>query len=319
MKKSQFVSLGILIVAVTILIIIGTFNRDKGPEVVVNNTPTPKSSSEPLHTPDDSATEKPTQEPTPTPTPVKTPVVFPEVDKGYIATLKTEKASWYWSVQQDKQGYWYPVFNDLLKKQIEGFEYIFTKPVENKKIVYLTFNEGWDDLGKNTEKILDVLKEKKINATFYITLEYLNANGDTVKRMLNEGNAIGSRGSVKKTLDTLSIDDAVKQLLDMEEAYRKVVGEYERMNTFRPIDQFSQREMGIANGLGYKVAFWSCNYSDWQEVPAENEQKTYNFLFDNLYDGAVYCLAATSKTNLKLLPRLIDEAVAQGYEFRVLD
>ncbi len=60
---------------------------------------------------------------------------------------------------------------------------------ETKKI-YLTFDQGYE--AGYTEKILDVLKENNVQATFFITAHYLNTEEDLVKRMIDEGHIVGN-------------------------------------------------------------------------------------------------------------------------------
>ncbi len=65
--------------------------------------------------------------------------------------------------------------------------FIFYKDNNN---LYLTFDEGYE--AGYTEKMLDVLKENNVKATFFITGHYLNTNEELVKRMINEGHIIGN-------------------------------------------------------------------------------------------------------------------------------
>ena len=65
---------------------------------------------------------------------------------------------------------------------------------ENKKYIYLTFDEGYE--AGYTEKILDVLKENDVKATFFITAHYLNTAEELVKRMVNEGHIVGNHTSI---------------------------------------------------------------------------------------------------------------------------
>ena len=60
---------------------------------------------------------------------------------------------------------------------------------ESKKI-YLTFDLGYE--AGYTEKILDVLKENKVPATFFITGQYVKTSGDIIKRMIDEGHIVGN-------------------------------------------------------------------------------------------------------------------------------
>lgn len=61
---------------------------------------------------------------------------------------------------------------------------------KDKKYIYLTFDSGYE--AGYTEKILDVLKENNVTATFFITGHYLNTSENLVKRMIEEGHIVGN-------------------------------------------------------------------------------------------------------------------------------
>lgn len=62
---------------------------------------------------------------------------------------------------------------------------------KEKKYVYLTFDEGYE--AGYTEKILEILKENEITATFFITAHYLNTQEELVKKMIEDGNIVGNQ------------------------------------------------------------------------------------------------------------------------------
>ena len=59
-----------------------------------------------------------------------------------------------------------------------------------KPYIYLTFDCGYE--AGYTEKILEVLKQNDVKATFFITGHYLNSASDLVKKMIDEGHIIGN-------------------------------------------------------------------------------------------------------------------------------
>lgn len=59
-----------------------------------------------------------------------------------------------------------------------------------KKYVYLTFDEGYE--AGYTPKILQVLKENNVNATFFLTAHFVNTQENLVKEMLENGHIIGN-------------------------------------------------------------------------------------------------------------------------------
>ena len=55
---------------------------------------------------------------------------------------------------------------------------------KEKKYVYLTFDEGYE--AGYTPKILEVLKQNEVKATFFITAHFLNTQPELVKQMIDE-------------------------------------------------------------------------------------------------------------------------------------
>ena len=64
------------------------------------------------------------------------------------------------------------------------------QPYYGEKIVYLTFDDGPDD--KNTPQILDILRAENVPATFYVVGNMVEAYPEVLKRIFNEGHAIGN-------------------------------------------------------------------------------------------------------------------------------
>jgi len=60
----------------------------------------------------------------------------------------------------------------------------------DKKYVYLTFDEGYE--AGYTPKILEVLKQNEVKATFFITAHFLNTQEVLVKQMIDEGHIVGN-------------------------------------------------------------------------------------------------------------------------------
>ena len=77
-----------------------------------------------------------------------------------------------------------PDLGSINKKIIDTYEGI-AMGNKNSKYVYLTFDNGYE--AGYTPKILAVLKENQVPATFFITAHYLNTASDLVKQMIDEG------------------------------------------------------------------------------------------------------------------------------------
>lgn len=66
----------------------------------------------------------------------------------------------------------------------EGIDLYF-----NPRIMYLTFDDG--PSAECTDKVLDVLKEKNVKATFFLIGEYVEKYPEVARRIVAEGHAIG--------------------------------------------------------------------------------------------------------------------------------
>lgn len=63
-------------------------------------------------------------------------------------------------------------------------------PYRTGKTVYLTFDDGPDD--KNTPAVLDILRDAGVKATFFVTGRQAEAHPDVLRRIYDEGHAIGN-------------------------------------------------------------------------------------------------------------------------------
>ncbi|MDF2906009.1 MAG: hypothetical protein K0R34_1330 [Herbinix sp.] len=67
--------------------------------------------------------------------------------------------------------------------------YSIPKDIEDRKVAYLTFDDGPSE---NTFKVLDILEEQDIKATFFIVGSAIKKkNEDSLVRMMHEGHTIG--------------------------------------------------------------------------------------------------------------------------------
>ena len=76
----------------------------------------------------------------------------------------------------------------LMQKQQEE-ETARIERVANSKVAYLTFDDGPNH---NTEKILHILKENNIKATFFLVGNMVELNPDIVKKIKDDGHVIAN-------------------------------------------------------------------------------------------------------------------------------
>ena len=186
---------------------------------------------------------------------------------------------------------------------------------KSTKTVYLTFDAGYEN--GYTEKILDILKEKKVPAAFFLVGNYIEENPELVKRMEAEGHIVGNHTMHHPDMSAIADEEAFKsEISELEDTYRNAVGK-EIPKFYRPPQgKYSEANLQQASRLGYTTLFWSLAYVDWLENDQPDETESINLLNKRIHPGAIVLLHSTSKTNSRILGELIDGWKSKGYEFR---
>lgn len=180
---------------------------------------------------------------------------------------------------------------------------------KNYKNIYLTFDCGYEN--GYTAKILDVLKEKGVTATFFLTGHYVDSASDLVLRMKNEGHTLANHSNLHKNITAISNEEIKKEILDLEQKYYNLTGSYLTKFFRPPAGNFDKKSLEVVQSLGYTSLFWSVSYKDW------NHQNDIDFavkeVCNNIHNGAIILLHAVSSANADALGMIIDNLQGKGY------
>ncbi|MBS4209181.1 delta-lactam-biosynthetic de-N-acetylase [Bacillus sp. FJAT-50079] len=193
----------------------------------------------------------------------------------------------------------------------------FYKGSPNEKILYLTFDNGYEN--GYTAQILDVLKKEKVPATFFVTGHYLETAADLAKRMVNEGHIIGNHSWSHPDMTQISEQQIIVELSKVQEATAKLTGQKTMQYLRPPRGILSERTLKIAKDAGYIHVLWSLAYRDW----VTNDQKGSKYAYDNImaqvHPGSVMLLHTVSKDNADALEQVLKDLKKRGYVFKSLD
>ena len=180
--------------------------------------------------------------------------------------------------------------------------------------MYLTFDEGYEN--GYTGIILDILYEKGVKATFFVTGQYVRQNPDMVKRMARDGHIIGNHSLNHPSLPSVDDEKLKKELVELDRLIYGVTGQKTRYLR-PPKGEYSERTLKMTSDMGYTNVFWSDTYVDWNNnVSAET---AHDMVIKHLHPGEVLLLHAVSKGNAEALSDIIDTARKNGYTFKSLD
>ena len=184
------------------------------------------------------------------------------------------------------------------------------------KFIYLTFDLGYE--AGYTENILNTLKENNVNATFFITAHYVNTASDLIQKMIDDGHIIGNHTVNHKSMPGLNREELTNEIMNLHRSiYDKF--NYEMKYMRPPKGEYSEKSLDTITKLGYIPVMWSFAYADWDEAKQPSKEDGIKKIIDNVHNGEIMLLHATSKTNMEILDTVIKQIKEMGYEFKSLN
>lgn len=188
-----------------------------------------------------------------------------------------------------------------------------TKSAE--KVLYLTFDCGWEN--GCTDKVLDVLKEKKVPAAFFCTLDHIKSSPELIARMINEGHIVGNHSAKHADFAEISRQRMATEILECNNYLRETYGYSTSFFRF-PEGAYNESALELVDSMGCTSVFWSCAYADWDVNNTKGGDYAFETVTSRLHPGAVILLHSVSPDNAEALGRIIDWARENGYEFKAL-
>lgn len=189
----------------------------------------------------------------------------------------------------------------------------------DEKVIYLTFDEGSNDT--YIKEILEVLKEKKVKATFFLCHQYMIDNKNLIRRMVKEKHIVGNHTHHHKSMPKLAnqkdFKTFLKELTDVSDAYQEITGEEMPLIYREPAGTWSYRSLKILKDMGYRTYFWSAAYVDFERNLSK--QETLEKMLSLYHNGAIYLLHPKNKGNYLALGEFIDKMRDLGYRFDTVD
>ncbi len=197
---------------------------------------------------------------------------------------------------------------------------------KNKKIAYLTFDDG---PSRNvTPRILDILKDYQVKATFFVLGNVAETNQDMLKRIHNEGHSIGHH-SYSHNYNHIYSNSAnfINELEKTNKVFENILGgEFETKLLRFPGGSFEKRKQGIVQetkALGYRNYDWNALNGD-AEGHNLSKDALVNRLKSTIPSGSsgekIILMHDTDakKTTADALPEIIEYLIKEGYELRAL-
>lgn len=216
----------------------------------------------------------------------------------------------------------YSTFLLLLLLLLYGITQIFLNPNvptlspiyigdTSEKAVALMINVDWGE--DVLPQMLNVLKEKDVQATFFITGRFAKGFPQLVQQIAAHGHEIGNHGYSHPHADKLSIEANQKELTDSEKVFQGLNIEVKKIFA-PPYGEHKAHVVSAADALGYKTIMWTVDTVDWKNPSPD---VLINRVIKKADNGALI-LMHPKECTLEALPVLIDQLKQNEFSFKTV-
>ncbi len=174
--------------------------------------------------------------------------------------------------------------------------------LEESRYVALTFDDG--PKRGSTDRLLDGLRDRGVNATFFLIGEQIAENRDLVARMADEGHQIGNHTWSHQRLDQGA--DFQEELQRTEEALEELCGPGPYW--LRP----PYGQVGENSVIEVPMVKWSVDPRDWESRDAV---KVTQAILENVQPDSIILLHDIYPSSVDAALQVVDTLQAQGYHF----
>ena len=176
--------------------------------------------------------------------------------------------------------------------------------------IAMTFDDG--PSAENTPRLLEMLKQRNIKATFFLIGQNAAANPDLVRRILAEGHEIGNHSWTHPQLSKLSDDRVTAEITKTQDAIKDASG-FTPTLLRPPYGAITPRQREwIENQFGLNIILWSVDPFDWKRPGASVITQR---ILSQARPGAIILSHDIHKQTVDAMPATLDGLIAKGYKF----
>jgi peptidoglycan/xylan/chitin deacetylase (PgdA/CDA1 family) len=174
----------------------------------------------------------------------------------------------------------------------------------------MTFDDGPSAV--LTPRLLDILKQRNIKATFFVLGELVQAHPEIVRRAVAEGHEVANHSWDHKALNKLGEGGLRHELADTSEAITRATGK--PVTLMRPPYGATSPRLNraIEKEYGMKVILWSVDPFDWKRP---GPQAVSQRILAGAKPGAIILSHDIHPGTIEAMPPTLDALLAQGYKF----
>jgi peptidoglycan-N-acetylglucosamine deacetylase len=176
--------------------------------------------------------------------------------------------------------------------------------------IAMTFDDG--PHGAQTPRLLKMLKERNIKATFFVVGQCVAQFPEIAKQIVEEGHEIANHSWSHPLLSKMAEGGVREQLQKTHDVVKQTTGV--TMTLMRPpFGGFTKNQQSWAHGTwGYKCILWDVDSMDWKH---RSPAKTESIIMDTTKSGSIVLCHDIHKTTVDAMEATMDGLVKKGFKF----
>lgn len=176
--------------------------------------------------------------------------------------------------------------------------------------IAMTFDDGPHP--ELTPKLLDILKQRHIKATFFILGELAQEYPDIVKRMADEGHEIGNHTWSHPNLGKMGQEAIRSQLERSTEVIKKITGITPTIMR-PPYGSYTEKQRRwTLEEFGMPSILWAVDPLDWKN---RNSAIVRDRILKATNAGDIVLSHDIHATTVAAMPSTLDQLIARGFQF----
>ncbi len=176
--------------------------------------------------------------------------------------------------------------------------------------IAMTFDDG--PHAANTPRLLDMLKERHIKATFFVVGQCVAEYPQIMKRIVAEGHEIANHSWSHPQLSSMGEGGVTDQLQKTHDAIVNATGVAPTLMR-PPYGAFTANQRAWCNAKwGYKIILWDVDPLDWKVRNAEHVKSE---ILRHTVAGSIVLSHDIHKTTVDAMPDTLDGLIGRGFKF----
>lgn len=186
----------------------------------------------------------------------------------------------------------------------------YSSAVVDGPYIAMTFDDGPNP--ETTPRLLKMLEQRGIKATFFVLGSRAIASPNIIKQMIAQGHEVANHSWDHPQLPKIPVAAADKQIGDTNAVIEQITG-LKIHNVRPPYGAMTPTlRAHLREKFGSTFIYWSVDPLDWKD---RNPTVIHDRILSHVHPGAIILAHDIHPTTVDAMPKTLDDLIAKGYKF----